>query len=104
MEEGDLRWRAWWGAMPREDLRLISETVKRFLDSSGDRSVIGDRESLMIAVERVKAHSDLRPDRIDRRAINQRLEQYARGERKWNQRLEQYARGERKWLFCDSIG
>jgi hypothetical protein len=44
---------------------------------------------LIAAVERVKAHSDLRPDRIDRRAINQRL--------------RQYARGERKWLFCDSI-
>jgi hypothetical protein len=40
-------WRAWWDAMPREDLRLIAETVKRFLDSSGDRSVIGDRESLI---------------------------------------------------------
>jgi hypothetical protein len=53
-EDGDPRWRAWWDAMPREDLRLIGETVKRFLDSSGDRSVIGDRESLMAAVKRVK--------------------------------------------------
>ena len=52
MEEGDPRWRTWWDAMPREDLRLIAETVKRFLDSSGDRSVIGDRESMMGAVER----------------------------------------------------
>ena len=89
-EDGDPRWRAWWDAMPREDLRLIGETVKRFLDSSGDRSVIGDRESLMAAVERVKAHSDLRPDRIDRREINRRL--------------QQYARGDREWLFCDRIG
>ena len=88
-EEGDPRWRTWWDAIPREDLRLIAETVKRFLDSKGDRSVIEDRESLIAAVGRVKAHSDRRPDRIDRRAINQRL--------------EQYARGERKWLFCDSI-
>jgi hypothetical protein len=89
-EEGDPRWRAWWDAMPREDLRLIAETVKRFLDSSGDRSVIGDRESLMAAVKRVKTHSDLRPDRIDRREINRRL--------------QQYARGDREWLFCDRIG
>jgi hypothetical protein len=81
-EEGDPRWRTWWDAMAGEDLRLIAETVKRFLDSKGDRSVIEDRESLIAAVERVKAHSDLRPDRIDRRAINQRLRQYARGERK----------------------
>ena len=83
-EEGDPRWRTWWDAIPREDLRLIAETVKRFLDSKRDRSVIEDRESLIAAVGRVKAHSDRRPDRINRRAINQRLEQ-------------------RKWLFCDSI-
>jgi hypothetical protein len=89
-EEGDPRWWAWWDAFPREDLRLIAETVKRFLHSKGDRSVIEDRENLIAAVDRVKAHSDLRPDRIDRRAINQRL--------------QQYARGERKWLFCESIG
>ena len=90
MEEGDPRWRTWSDAMPREDLRLIAETVKRFLDSGGDRSVIGDREGLISALDRVKAHSDLRPDRIDRRAINRRL--------------RQYARGDRKWLFCDRIG
>ena len=89
-EEGDPRWQTWWDAIPREDLKLIAETVKRFLDSKGDRSVIEDRENLIAAVDRVKAHSDRRPDRIDRRAINQRL--------------EQYARGERKCLFCDSIG
>src|SRR5260370_42012920 len=59
MEE-DPRWRAWWDAMPREDLRLIAETVKRFLDSSGDRSVIGERESLIGAVERLNDHRDLR--------------------------------------------
>ena len=90
MEEGDPRWLAWCDAMPGEDLRLIAGTVKRFLDSSGDRSVIGDRERLIAAVERVKAHSDLRPDRIDRREINRRL--------------QQYARGDREWLFCDRIG
>ena len=56
MEEGDPRCLAWCDAMPREDLRLIAETVKRFLDSSDDRSVIGDRESLSVALERVKAH------------------------------------------------
>jgi hypothetical protein len=90
MEEGDPHCLAWWDAIPREDLRLIAETVTRFLDSKGDRSVIGDRESLMAAVERVKAHSNLRPDRIDRREINRRL--------------QQYARGDREWLFCDRIG
>jgi hypothetical protein len=44
----------------------------------------------MAAVERVKAHSDLRPDRIDRREINRRL--------------QLYARGDRERLFCDRIG
>ena len=28
-EEGDPRWRTWWDAIPREDLRLIAETVKQ---------------------------------------------------------------------------
>jgi hypothetical protein len=90
MEEGDPRWRAWWEALPREDLRRMAEAVQRFLDAGGERSVIGDRENLNVALERVKAHQELRPDRLDRRAINRRL--------------QQYARDERDWLFCDTIG
>jgi Plasmid pRiA4b ORF-3-like protein len=89
-EEEDPGWRTWWDAFPREDLELIAETVKRFPDSKGDRSIIEDRENLIVAVDRVKAHSDRRPDRINRRVINQRL--------------QQYAVGKRKWLFCESIG
>jgi hypothetical protein len=90
MEQGDPRWRAWWEALPREDLRRMAQAVQRFLDSGGDRSAIGDREGLSAAIERVNAHRALRPDRLDRRAINRRL--------------QQYARGERAWLFCDTIG
>jgi hypothetical protein len=89
MEQGDPRWRTWWEALPREDLRRMAEAVQRFLDSDGDRSAIGDREGLSAALERVNAHRALRPDRLDRRAINRRL--------------QQYARGERAWLFCDAI-
>ena len=81
MEAGDPRWRVWWEALLREELRRMAQAVQRILDSSGDRSVIRYRESLMAAVERVKAHSDLRPDRIDRREINRRLQLYARGDR-----------------------
>lgn len=90
MEEGDPRWRTWWETLPREGLRRMAEAVQRFLDAGDNRSVIGDRERLSVALERVKAHRELRPDRVDRRAINRRL--------------QQYARGERGWLFCDTIG
>ena len=90
MEGGDPRWRTWWETLPREDQRRMAEAVQRFLDAGGNRSVIGDRERLSVALERVKAHRELRPDRLDRRAINRRL--------------QQYARGERDWLFCDTIG
>lgn len=74
--------------MPREELALMAETVKRVLDSGGDRSAVKDRDKLLAALERVKAHSDGRPDRIDRRTINQRL--------------RQYARSDRDGLFCDT--
>src|SRR5271166_5090866 len=74
MEEGDRRWRTWWETLPREDLRRMAEAVHRFLDAGGNRSVIGDRERLSVALERVKAHRELRPDRVDRRAINRRLQ------------------------------
>ena len=68
----------------------MAEAVQRFLDSGGERSAIGDREVLSAALERVNAHRALRPDRLDRRAINHRL--------------RQYVRGERAWLFCDTMG
>src|SRR5215470_4442894 len=90
MEAGDPRWRACWDALPREELKRMAEAVQHFLNSSGDRSAIGDRETLRAALERVKAHQALRPDRLDRRAINRRI--------------QQYARGERAWLFCDTVG
>ena len=90
MEAGDPRWRVWWEALPREELRRMAEAAQRFFDSGGDRSAIGDCEGLSAALERVEAHRALRPDRLDRRAINRRL--------------HQYARGERAWLFCDTVG
>jgi hypothetical protein len=91
MEQGDPRWREWCDAMPRDEWALMAETMQRLLDSGGDVSaLVGDREQLLGALERVKAHRAAHPDRIDRRAMNQRL--------------RQYARGEREELFCEIIG
>jgi Plasmid pRiA4b ORF-3-like protein len=90
MEEGDPRWRQWWDTMPRQELALIAETMKRVLDSDGDPSVIKEPQRLLAALERVKAHRAASPDRLDRRVINERL--------------RQYTRGERAWLFCETIG
>ena len=68
----------------------MAEAVQRFLGFGGEHSAIGDRGGLSAALERLKAHRELRPNRIGQRAINRRL--------------QQYARGERAWLSCDTIG
>jgi hypothetical protein len=91
MEHGDPRWREWSDAWPREDWALMAEIMQRVLDSDGDISALAaDRERLMAALERVKAHRNACPERIDRREVNHRLRQYACGE--WDE------------LFCDIIG
>jgi hypothetical protein len=79
MEEGDPHWREWRQTMPREELALMAETVQRVLDSESTQPIVEDRERLVAALERVRAHRTRRPDRIDLREINQRLAQYARG-------------------------
>jgi hypothetical protein len=89
MEQGDPRWQEWWDAFPREELNLVAKAVKRVLDT-GQRPIAEERCRLQRAVGRVKAHRAQRPDRIDRRAINRRL--------------KQYASGDRAWLFHDTIG
>ena len=68
----------------------MADTVQRVLDTRSTQSIIDDRERLVAALEQVKAHRARRPDRIDRRGINQRL--------------RQYARGDRDWPFCETIG
>lgn len=91
MEHGDPRWREWSDVWPREDWALMAETMQRVLDADGDISaLVADRERLLDALERVKAHRDACPDRMDRSAVNQRLRQYACGA--WDE------------LFCDIIG
>ena len=65
--------------------------MQRVLDSEGAiAALVADRERLLAALERVKAHREACPDRLDRSEVNQRLRQYACGE------LDE--------LFCDIIG
>jgi Plasmid pRiA4b ORF-3-like protein len=90
MEDGDPRWRQWWQAMPREELALMAETMQHLLDTGSTQPIVENRERLVAAMERVKAHRACQPDRLDRREINHRL--------------AQYARGDRDWLFCETIG
>ena len=56
-----------------EELNLIAEAVRRFLDSDGDRQAIGDLDELPEAIDRVEAYQDFQPDRFDRRALNRQL-------------------------------
>jgi hypothetical protein len=56
-----------------EELNLMAEAVRRFLDSDGDRQAIGDLDELREAIDRVEAYQDLQPDRFDRRALNRQL-------------------------------
>jgi hypothetical protein len=65
--------------------------MQRVLDDDGDiAALVADRERLRAALERVKAHREACPDHINRSEVNQRL--------------RQYACGERDELFCDIIG
>jgi len=58
---------------PLEDLSLIGEVVRRFLDSGGDCQVMGDLDELSEAIDRVEAYQDFQPDRFDRGALNRQL-------------------------------
>jgi len=55
-----------------EDLERVADTVQRFLDT-GDRSALGDPDTLRSALERLEAYYEFQPDHFDRRAINARL-------------------------------
>jgi hypothetical protein len=59
--------------LPLEELNLMAEAVRRFLDSEGDRQAIGDLDELREAVDRVEAYRAFQPDRFDRRALNRQL-------------------------------
>jgi hypothetical protein len=58
---------------PLEELTLMAEAVRRWLDSEGDRRAIGDHDELREAVDRVEAYQAFQPGRFDRRALNRPL-------------------------------
>jgi Plasmid pRiA4b ORF-3-like protein len=58
---------------PLEELSLMAEAVRWFLDSDGDRQAIGDLDELREAIDRVEAYQDFQPGRFDRRALNRQL-------------------------------
>src|SRR5271165_6225661 len=59
--------------LPIDELNIMAEAMRRFLDSDDNRHAIGDLDGLREAVDRVKAYQDFQPDRFDRRELNRRL-------------------------------
>ena len=59
--------------LPLEELNLIAEAMRRWLDAEGDRHVLGDLDELREAVDRMKAYQAFLPNRLDRRALNRQL-------------------------------
>ena len=59
--------------LPIDELNIMAEAMRRFLDSDGNRHAIGDLDELREAVDRVKAYQDFQPDRFDQRELNRRL-------------------------------
>ena len=59
--------------LPIDELNIMAEAIRRFLDSDGNRHAIGDLDELREAVDRVKAYQDFQPDKFDRRELNRRL-------------------------------
>jgi hypothetical protein len=64
--------------LPLEKLVRVADAVQRFLDT-GDRSALGDPDTLRSALERLEAYYEFQPDHFDCRAINARFRQRAAG-------------------------
>ncbi len=58
---------------PIEELGIMAEATRRFLDSDGNRHAIGDLDELREAVDRVRAYQDFQPGKFDRRKLNRQL-------------------------------
>ena len=68
-----LQWRdQYFFHYPLEDLGLLAEAMRRFLES-GDRPSIGGLNDLREAAERIKAYRQRRSDHFDRRTVNSQL-------------------------------
>ena len=59
--------------LPIDELHIMAEAIRRFLDSDGDRHAIANLDELREAVDRVKAYQDFQPERFDRRELNRQL-------------------------------
>jgi hypothetical protein len=71
---------------PLEELSVMAEAASRLLDAQEDetiRDALGDPDELREAVDHVEAYHHFQPERFDRRKVNRRLKQYARGDEKW---------------------
>jgi len=59
--------------LPLEELSLMAEALRRWLDAEGDRHALGDLDELREAVDCVEAYQAFQPDRFDRRALDRQL-------------------------------
>jgi hypothetical protein len=59
--------------LPIDELNIMVEAVRRFVDADGNRHAVGDLDELRDAVDRVKDYQDFQPDKFDRRELNRRL-------------------------------
>jgi len=67
---------------PLDELQLIADAVGRVLDAQGHakvRDVLGDVDALEEAIDRLETYQRFHPDHFDRRRINRRLKQWAKG-------------------------
>jgi len=64
-----------------EELTVLSDALQRFVDSGGNRGVLGDLGELRGALERVTEYQNFQPDRFDRREANRRLQASRRDRR-----------------------
>jgi hypothetical protein len=58
---------------PLEELGLMAEALRRWLEAEGDRHALGDLDEPREALDRVEAYQAFQPARFDRRALNRQL-------------------------------
>ena len=69
--------------LPIDELNIMAEAMRRFLDSDGDCQAIGDLDELREALDCVQAYHDFQPEKFDRRGLNRRLRALAQDREVW---------------------
>ena len=67
---------------PLDELQLIADSVGRVLTAQSHekvRDVLGDVDALEEALDRLESYQRFRSDHFDRRRVNRRLKQWAKG-------------------------